>query len=214
MYFTGSDQPTVEAQNYDQYLALSEKVNLIILAKNITNKSHQNIRIVRVPRSYKPLWALKNIFEFSKAMFKVRNEFDIVFTLMIGPHLLIPAILAKIILNKKFVMNISGPQHAKKIKQNRFNRLIIKLSINLADRISAFSYAKLNIFEYHLGKKIDKRKFFLLPLYLDINKFTPTKFEEKENSIVSIARIFPTKRFENLIEAVPYIVKKNSRRKN
>ena len=205
--FTGTDQPGVASQNFNEYLALSEIASLVVLAKNIPKKSYQNIKIVRVPRSKKPLWALKNVLAFSKSMFKIRNEFDLVFTKFNDPFVLIPALLSKIILRKKLIVTIVGYQRVKKNKQNIFNRLIIKCAINLADKIASYSQAKLDYFEFHLGKKVDKRKVFPFPFYLETNEFIPNKFNEKENSIVSVARIFPTKTFEYIIEATPYILK-------
>jgi len=185
---------------------LSKRVKLIVLAKHAGNKTYDNIKVVKIPKIKPPFWTIRNIIAFSLSTIRSRNEFDVVFTRMIGLHVLIPAIISKLFFRKKFVMFITGTDQVIRTKENRFKRPIIKVAIRLADAICSAPIV-IEDFEQHLGTKIDTKKFHVLPHYVDINKFKPVDNIKKENIIITVGRIARVKRYEFLIKAVPYIVK-------
>jgi len=191
---------------FNEYLNFSKIVSIIVLARNFSNKTYENLRTIQVPAVYKPLWTFRNVLAFTTSMIKTRNEFDIIYTRMIGPHILIPAIIAKLLFRKKFVLFIPGAHQLSKSKENRNLRLIMRIATSIADKIGANSPSYFNEFEYHMGKKIDRKKKFIINQNVDINRFKPKNQDIDENLILSIGRITPIKGFETLIKAVPYIV--------
>jgi len=205
MDFTGKQQG-VEAIIYKEYLKLSKRMNLVVLTKLYNNDTHKNIKIVKIPSTKKPFWTLRNTIAFTLRTIKSRNEFDIVFTRMIGPHILIPAIISKLLFRKKFVMFIGGAMQVIRSKKNCFIRPIIKIAVGMADEICTHSPVVIEDFEQHMGGKIKQKKIHFLNHYVDIEKFKPQNNGEKENTIISIGRISRIKGFELLIKTVPYIV--------
>jgi len=207
MNFSGNKIAGVESVIYDEYLELSKKMNLIVLAKNAHDYPLENIKIIRVPRNHQPYWTLKNTLAFTRKMLKVRNDFDVIYTRLMGYHLLVPAIIAKIFLRKKFVMFISGSMKILPVKENKFNIPIIKLALRLADLVCNHSQASLEDLEFHIGRKINRKKIIFLNHYVDSNKFRPDKNPTKKYHVIYTGRIDPINNLESLIESIPYIVK-------
>ncbi len=206
MWFTDK-RDGVESVIYKEYLKLSKRMNLVVLAKHSNDKTYDNIKVVKIPKMKQLFWIIRNIFAFSLKTIYNRSEFDTVFTRMIGLHVLIPAIISKLFFQKKFVMFISGSMHVVKTKENRFNRLVIKFAVNLADMICTHSSIVIEDFEQHLGKKIETKKLHFLNHYVDIEAFKPASNFNKENIVITVGRIQRIKGFEFLIKAVPYIIK-------
>lgn len=205
--FTGNHMPGVESAIYDEYLKLSKKLKLVVLAKDLDEKKYDNITVVEVPKPSKTrFWTLRNVMNFTSSTIKVRHDFDIIFTRMIGSNVLVPAILSKLLFRKKFVMFISGAMKVLKTKENRYNRIIIKLSVILADRLCTHSKYVLDDFESHLGYKINRNKVFFTNHYVDINFFKPLDMDTKDDVIASVGRISRIKGFELLIAAIPFII--------
>jgi len=207
MNFSGNKIAGVESAIYDEYVELSKKMNLIVLAKNAHDNLLENIKIIRVPRNHPPYWTLKNTLSFTRKMLKVRNDFDVVYTRLMGYHLLIPAIIAKIFFRKKFVMFISGSMKVLPVKENWLNRPVIKIALRLADKICNHSQASLEDLELHVGKRISRQKIIFLNHFVDSNKFRPDNSIQKKNHVICTGRIDPIGNFEALIESIPHIVK-------
>ena len=205
LWFTGK-RADVESIIYMEFLKLSKRMKLVVLAKDVYNKIYDNIKVVKVPKTEEPFWTLRNIIATSLKTIHSRNEFDIVYTRIIGLNYLIPAIISKLFFRKKFVMFISGAMQVIKIKENRFRRPIIKVAVRLADTICAHSPIAIEDFEQHLGSKIETKKLHFLNHYVDIETFKPVDNIKKENIIISVGRISREKGFELLIKRVPYIV--------
>lgn len=189
-----------------EYVKISKRMKLVVLTKKVDICTSDNIKIVKVPSTKQPFWTLRNIIAFSLQTIRSRNEFDIIFTRMIGLHLLIPAIISKLLFRKRFVMFISGAMQVINIKENRFRRPVIKLAIRLADTICTHSPIVIEDFEKHLGSKIEAKKLHFLNHYVDIEQFKPQDNIKKENIIISVGRISRIKGFEFLIKAIPLVV--------
>ncbi len=209
MDFNGT-RSTVSSAIYNEYLKLSKTMKLVVLAKQFDNKTYDNIKIVRVPKTKKPLWTIRNIIAFSLSTIHSRNDFDIVYTRMLGLHNLIPAIISKLFFRKKFVMFISGAMQVIRTKENRFRRPVIKFALRLADTICTHSPAVIEDFEQHLGSKIETKKLHFLNHCVGTEIFKPVDNITKENIIISVGRVSREKGFELLIKAIPYVVKQIS----
>jgi len=199
---------STESALYNQYLKLTKIASLLILVvwNNTENKIFKNLKIVKVPFPYKPFWTLRNTLAFTKSMIQNRNNFDIVFSKMFGPHILIPSILAKLLFRKRFVLFIPGNHQIYRNKENRNLRIIMKIALMFADKIGTFSPSILDEFEYHM-KKIDRKKIFYILNPVDCKKFKPNEQDMYENTILSVGRIASVKNHEMLINAIPFIVK-------
>ena len=149
----------IESVIYKEYLKLSKRTKLIVLAKHVDNTNLDNMKIIEIPKTRKPLWKIRNIIAFSLKAIRARNEFDIVFIRMIGLHVLIPAIVSKLFLRKKFVMFISGSMQVIDKKENLFRRPIIKIATKMADSICTHSPVVIEDFEHHLGNKLETKNF-------------------------------------------------------
>jgi len=204
----GTNGANVFSAHYKEYVALSKKVKLILMTPNPHEINTPTIRIIPVRISKGMPTKFKNALRFVFAMIKIRQEFDIVFTRMMGNHYLIPAIVAKLFFRKKFILFISGAGKVFKIKENKFNRQVVKIALALADKVGTHSPIVIDDFEFHLGYQINKKKLFFLNHYVDINKFSPTKINVTENVVISTGRIVPIKGIEILIQAIPHILKK------
>jgi len=197
----------VDSANYEEYIALSKKVKLLLMVPNPFEINTSHIRIIPVRISKGGPKEFKNSLRFAFDMIKIRQEFDIVFTRMMGNHYLIPAIVAKLFFRKKFIMFIPGAVKVIKIKENRFNRQIIKIALALADKIGTHSQIVIEDFESHLGYQINKKKLFFLNHYVDINNFFPAKNNVTENVVIAAGRIDPIKGVEIMIQSVSHIKK-------
>lgn len=206
----GTNGANVDSANYKEYVALSKKVKLLLMAPNPHKINTPTIRIIPVRISKGRPKKFKNALRFVFAMIKIRQEFDIVFTRMMGNHYLIPAIVAKLFFRKKFIMFVPGAGKVFKIKENKFNRQVVKIALALADKIGSHAQIQIDDVESHLGHQINKKKLFFLNYYVDINKFVPAKNNVTENVVIFTGRIVPIKGIEILIQAVPHILKKTS----
>jgi len=203
----GTNKPNVDSANYEEYVELSKKVKLLLIAANPRKINTSAIKIIPVRISKGAPKKFKNALRFAFAMIKMRQEFDIVFTRMMGNHYLIPAIVAKLFFRKRFIMFISGAGKVFRIKENRFNRQVVKIALALADKIGTHSPIVIDDFESHLGHQINKKKLFFLNHYVDINKFSPPQTNVTENVVIFTGRIVPINGIEILIQAIPYILK-------
>lgn len=205
--FVGDTVPGLEAQIYEEYLRLSQKIKLVVITEDASyNKINENLLIVKVRRIQIPkLRALFKIINYVISTIKQKNQYHIVYIRTFSPPELISGIIAKRILKKSLIVLIPGSWM---FMGNSFKTRVFKKiyhnAINSADKIIIYSNLMSNEIEELIGK-IDHSKIVIIRNAVDILKFKPTN--NHDGTLLYVGRINPLKGIEHIIKALPQIIK-------
>ena len=143
---------------------------------------------------------------WSFAAIKNRNNYDVVFTRNFGIQYYFAGIVAKRLLRKKLVLWLSGSRKTGKGFRGKFYRPFLKDALKISDAITTSSNRVINEIESYLVK-IDQAKVTIINQPVDISKFNPSNTHSLENVILCVARIDPVKGIDDIIQALPYVIK-------
>ncbi len=205
--FLGKDQPTLGAFLFEEYISISKSCKVIVLAEEISSKSLHNIKQVKVSNFSFPYFKkLFKIISYCIATFKYSSKYQLIYLRYLQNQFTIPAILAKLFLKKKLVIWISASVETRKTKEMRFQRPFAKLVLQLADIIATTSHHVVDDVESNIGKINCPKKYFSTGVNLSMLK--PLQTTTKDNLLLTVCRIVPIKRLENLISSIPFVKEK------
>jgi len=207
--FFAENAPGLSAQLFEEITRLSKNIRIVVLTNKITSeKKNENLVLVKVPQISIPILKtlVSTIGNFC-ASFQHRNDYEIVFTRIISLDWIIPAILLKLLLKKKYVLWLGASRKTDSGFRGKFFVSFLKKAISIADVIGCSSSNTISDVEDYLGK-IDRKKIHIFNQAVDINLFKPIDSFHEENTILCVARIHPEKGLEDLIHATPIIIKK------
>jgi len=205
--FDGTGHPTLYSRLYEEFTELSKKVKLIVVAEDGFFTDNENLSLVKVSRIAKPFTfqVLYRTLVYSIATIKQRKNYDVIFVRLLSFSYLFAGILAKKILRKKLVIYLSGADMSQTGIKRKINQIIIHKALSVADVITYTSEHTIEETECLTGKKIDLKKTILVKQGINTTKFRSYN-KNNNNFIICVARINIEKQFEQIIEAIPYVI--------
>ncbi len=205
--FLGTKTASLNARIFEETISFSKKTKIIVVAEEISEKGNENLTLIRVSRTSLPfIQTIYGIISNFLETVKHRKDYDLIFIRVLYVQHLVVAILAKKILRKRFVIWLSNTGSAYRGFRNKFYRIVIDKAINEADAIAASSEIVIEDYEKYLGKKISRTKFAIVRQGINKSRFKPIKIQNKENVLLCVARIAPTKKIEDVIKLLPFLI--------
>jgi glycosyltransferase involved in cell wall biosynthesis len=202
--FIDDKLPGLQSKLFEEYQNLSKKIKLVIVSSIIKKNNYNNIRIVEA-RSKVPFFhKFFQTLSFLLAAIKVRNDYEIIFSRMLNPVHLLPAVVVTLFFKKKLVVWISGTSN---LRKGRIEKKIIQMGLNFADYIGCSSEFQIREIEC-LGVKIDKNKVFYINPGVNLSKFKPERKKNLKEVILNVSRIVPSKGIEDSIKVIPFLKEK------
>ena len=206
--FQGINSPSLEAIIFEEYINLSGKIKLLVIAEDNYSNQNLNIKVIKVTRVSNPilLRTLIRIIAYSFETIKNRKEYDIVYTRSLGLNFLISSIIAKKLLKKKLIFFIAESRKTHTSFRGRFFRTFLKKVLESSDHLITPSMNIIEEIESYLTK-IDRSKVIIARENVDIKKFYPENESLKGNVILTVSRIEPVKAIEIIINSMSNIAK-------
>ena len=208
--FLGDIVPGLESQIYEEYIRFSKQICLIVITEEISPDQHyKNLSHVKVPRISVPkIRGLFKILSYVLATMRYKNKYDLVYVRTFSPPELIAGIIAKKILKKPLILLIPGSwMFIDNSLKTRIFKSIYHRAIISASTIIIYSNLITPEIENLLGK-IDQSKIVIIKNAVDTVRFKPSS-SHNNNTILYVGRINPLKRIEDIITAMPTIIKSN-----
>lgn len=203
--FVGTHLPNLQSSIFEEYISISRKVNVTVIAQKIDYEPNQNLDLVKVSKKSIPIFqSLYDILTYSLATIKHRSKYDIVFVRYFAMHFLVASLIAKIFLKKKLVIWIAGSVKTQE-RKNVFLRQIIKSALEASDIMCAASENVVVDVEKNLGK-IERSKLKIISEPINISIFKPHNNTITDNKILSVCRIVPLKGIEKIIKSLPFVL--------
>ena len=139
--FVGLKSSDLDAHIFEEYHLLGEKINLTVIAEEVSSNSGKNIQLIKVPKISKPiiLRTLIRVMAYSYATIKNRHRYDVVYTRSLGLNILFCSILAKKILKKKLIFLISESRKTHTSTRGKFFRPLLKKVLAISDSLISSS---------------------------------------------------------------------------
>jgi len=206
--FKGINSPSLDAIIFEEYINISTKVKLLVIAEDSYSNTNLNIKVIKVPKISHPvpLRTIIRIIVYSLETIKNRKEFDVVYTRGLGLNFLICSIIAKKLLKKKLIFFIAESRKTHTSFRARFFRTFLKKVLECSDHLITPSMNIVEEIESYLTK-IDRTKVIIARENVDIKKFCPENKLLQENVILTVSRIEPVKAIEVLINSMSLIAK-------
>jgi len=206
--FAGVKGPQVWSRLFEEYIVLSEKNQLVVLADEVSIKENENITIVKIPKISLPiLHVLTRTAMCFLESIKQRKNYDIVFIRILEISYITVSILSKKLFKKKLVVYVSNSEAGHIGIRKKIYKFLFKKMLSCADEIASSSEQVIKDAEKFLNYKIDRKKINIIRQGIDLSRFKPKNIVNNDNNLLCVARIQKIKRIENIIEAIP-IVKK------
>lgn len=174
----------------EEFAKNCEKITVICLYKGECNLP-DNVKVLSLGKE-RGVSRLKYLGSFYKYIIKYRKEYDSVFVHMNQVYVILGGLLWKM-MNKKISL--------------WYTHKNVSVSLRLAEKLTDIIFtASKNSF------RLSSKKLKVMGHGIDTNKFCPGDKVEKDNSvfnIITVGRISPVKKYEELIEAVDKIISGN-----
>lgn len=203
--FVGEKEPSLQSRLFGEYLMFSKKIKLVIISGNIQAENYENIQIFKSSCLKFPFF--QSFFQTLGFLFtatKLRNNYDLIFSRMLDPKHLFPAIVISLLFKKKIISWFSD---AKYIRKGGLGKKIIQMGLNNSSYFGCPYESQIAEIE-DLGIKIDKDKIFHINPGVNLSKFKPEFKNNLENIILNACRINPVKGIEDSIKVMPYLKEK------
>ena len=174
----------------EEFAKNCEKITVICLYKGECSLP-ENVKVLSLGKE-KGVSRLKYLFNFYKYIIKHRKEYNSVFVHMNQIYVILGGLLWKM-MNKKIAL--------------WYTHKNVSTSLKLAEKITDIVFtASKNSF------RLSSKKVKVMGHGIDVSKFCPADKTEKNNSvfnIITVGRISPVKKYEELIETVDRIISAN-----
>jgi len=207
--FTGTNTPVLSSRIYEEYVSLSKKTKLIVVANEISSEEIENISVIQSCRTSLPInkILLRALSCFFIAV-NQRKKYDLVFIRVLDLSYLTVGILAKKILKKKLIVWLSNSEVSQTGIRKKIYKFIVKTALSTANAIATTSNQVIKDVESFFEIELDKKKVTIIKQGINLTRFKPENIQNQENLLLCVARIQKTKGIENLIKAIPLVIKK------
>jgi len=206
--FTGRNVPLVWSQIYNEYVSLSMKTKLIVVADEISSEQNENLSLIQFGKSSLPI--IKVLYRTLSCFLiaiNQRKKYDLVFIRIMELSDLAVGILAKKILKKKLIVWLSNSDTDHSRIQKKIYKFIGKKALSTANAISTTSDKILKDVESFFEIEIDRKKVTEIKQGIDLTRFKPENIQNQENILLCVARFSRIKGLENLINVIPFVIK-------
>lgn len=205
--FTGTKVPLIWSRIYEEYVSLSSKTKLIVVADEITSEQQENLSLIKIPKSSLPIiQVLNRALRCLIVGINQRKNYDLVFIRILDLSYLTAGILAKKILKKKMIVWLSNSEIGHTGIRRKIYKIVVKKALTIADAIGSSSEKVVKDMEDFVGLDIDRRKVTLIKQGVNLKRFKSEPVLNEEDSILCVARIQKIKGIENIIQAIPYVI--------
>ena len=206
--FKGLKEPYLDSRIFEECIGLSKKINIVVVAENISSGANSNLSLIKVSKISLPIIkTLYRIFVYSTSAIKHREKYDLVLVRTLNiPHF-VAGIVARKFLKKKLVVWLSGSVTSHKGIRKKIFSSIAKKALEIADLIISSSDRVVNEMEDYVGD-VDRTKLSIMRQAVNTLRFKPQENYIDDNIVLSVGRIDPVKGFETIIESIPYVIEK------
>ncbi len=206
--FKGEKSTNLDAHIFEEYSRIAKNVKLVVFTEELPMSNKLNIQLVKLPKISKPiiLRTLIRILAYSYATIKYQKEYDVVYLRSLALNFLISTLIAKKVFGKKIVFLVSESRKTHTSFRAKFFRPFLKKVLRTSDSLVSSSEFLIEEIEGYLGK-IDRNKLKIVHEAVDTTRFKPENISERENILLTVARIDPVKGLENIINSLPLILK-------
>lgn len=207
--FTGTNVPRLWSRIYEEYVSLSKKTKLIVVADEISSEQNENLSLIQIRKSSLPI---NEVLHRALSCFLIainqRKKYDLVFIRVMGFSDLTVGILAKKILKKKLIVWLSNSETIYTGIRKKIYKFIVKKALSTANAIASSSDQVVKDVESFFEIEIDREKVTVIKQGINLTRFKPENIQNQENLLLCVARIQKIKGIENLIKAIPFVIKK------
>ena len=205
--FVGEESSELWARIYEEYQSLSKKFKLIIITEEITSEDTENISLVKIGKiSVRGLNILYRLLAISYATIKQRKAYNLAFIRTLDYSYMFAGIIAKKLLKTKLIVFISNTETGHIGITRKFYRALYKRILVSADVVVSTSTHLIDDVEKYIGT-IDKSKVVFVKMGINTSRFKPLNIERNKHEILYVGRIRKIKGIEDIIQALPTVIK-------
>jgi len=205
--FVGEESSELWARIYEEYQSLSKKFKLIIITEEITSEDTENISLVKIGKiSVRGLNILYRLLAISYATIKQRKAYNLAFIRTLDYSYMFAGIIAKKLLKTKLIVFISNTETGHIGITRKFYRALYKRILVSADVVVSTSTHLIDDVEKYIGT-IDKSKVVFVKMGINTSRFKPLNIERNKHEILYVGRITKIKGIEDIIQALPTVIK-------
>ena len=138
--FTGTNVPQIWSRIYEEYVSLSKKTKIIIVADEISSEQNENLSLIQ---SCKMSIPINKVLHRALSCFfiavKQRKKYDLVFIRILDISYLTTGILAKKILRKKLIVWLSNSEVSHTGIRKKIYKYLVKKELSTANAIASTS---------------------------------------------------------------------------
>ena len=188
--FTGTNVPRLWSRIYEEYVSLSKKTKLIVVANEISSEQNENLSLIQIRKSSLPI---NEVLHRALSCFLIainqRKKYDLVFIRVMGFSDLTVGILAKKILKKKLIVWLSNSETIYTGIRKKIYKFIVKKALSTANAIASSSDQVVKDVESFFEIEIDREKVTVIKQGINLTRFKPENIQNQENLLLCVARI-------------------------